>query len=387
MSKVLMGFVGDVFINRDNPQEVFGEVRDILQAPNIMFANLEGIYTDTPLPVLTAPSLLIGRGNNLNAFAEAGFDVVSLANNHVVDAGYKNMLENRSRLRTQGIKTCGAGESLADAREPAIMEVDGLRIAFLAYASVFPFGYDARPNRPGLVPMRAYNFWREPFATTHSPGTYPLVTTIPDEGDLAQLTEDIRRARERADLVITSFHWGDYTCRFHLTDHEKRTARHCIDQGAAMVVGHHHHTLRGMEWYRGKPIMYGLGHFVFDMQLKWSEADLRTAFARSDADTARFFEQTYWREGWWPFGLHDDSHLTAFAWATASRTGVTDIGFLPCKIAPHGVVRPLRLNSSESDEVVKYMQECNRTQGLKSRITADSSMTLAGFPALRVDPE
>jgi hypothetical protein len=386
MSKVLMGFVGDVFVNREDPQEVFREVRDILQVPNVMFANLEGVYTDTPLPVLTAPSLLIGRGNNLNVYAESGFDVVSLANNHVVDAGYKNMLENRSRLRSQGVKTCGVGESLADAREPAIIEAGSLRIAFLAYASVFPFGYDARANRPGLVPMRAYNFWREPFPSTHSPGTYPLVTTVPDENDLVNLTEDIRKAREQADLVIMSFHWGDYTCRFHLTDHEKRTARHCIDQGADMIVGHHHHALRGMEWYRGKPILYGLGHFVFDMQLRWSEEELKSAFARSDAGTARFFEQTWWREGWWPFGLGEDTRLTAFAWAAAGRSGITDIGFLPCVIAPDGIVHPLSVGSAGSDEVMKYMQECNRTQGLKSRIAVDSTTVLAGFATLRVDP-
>src|SRR5207244_1166869 len=144
-----------------------------------------------------------------------------------------------------------------------------LRIAFLAYASVFPIGFQARAHTPGLAPMRAYNAWREQFPTYYYPGIAPVITTVPDQGDLARLDEDIQCARERADVVVASFHWGDYSCPFRLTDHETRTARHCIDHGAHMVVGHHHHALRGMEWYQGRPILYGLGHFVFDFRLKW----------------------------------------------------------------------------------------------------------------------
>ena len=68
-------------------------------------------------------------------FARAGFDVLSMANNHIVDAGHAAMLENRARLRAQGVKTCGAGENLDDARKPAIIEAGGLKIAFLAYGT------------------------------------------------------------------------------------------------------------------------------------------------------------------------------------------------------------------------------------------------------------
>ena len=247
---MLIGFVGDVHVDRDDPAEAFSKVRDVLRVPKAMFGNLEGSYADNPT-LLTTFGPVCAPAHNLDAYAQAGFNVMSLANNHIADAGYESMLKTRSRLRAQGIQTCGAGASWADARAPAILEADGITIAFLAYACIFPLGYEAGAAAPGLSAVRAQTVWRDPWPTYHAPGMRPFITTIPDQSDLAYLTGDIRRARERADIVITSFHWGDQTRRFHLTDHETRTARHCIDQGAHMVVGHHHHSLRGMEWYKG----------------------------------------------------------------------------------------------------------------------------------------
>lgn len=385
MSEISLGFAGDVFVNRDRPAEVFGDVRDVLAVPDILFANLEGVFTDDPRPM---PTTIVGGSapaHNLDALPEAGFDVLSLANNHILDAGYDAMLETRSRLRARGVRTCGAGESAADAREPAIVEAGGLRVAYLAYASVFPIGCEARSNRPGVAPMRAYDVWRGAYPTVHVPGALPLVQTVPEEADLACLTEDVRRARRRADLVVVSFHWGDHTRPFHLTDHETRTARYCVDHGADLVVGHHHHALRGMEWYRGKPIMYGLGHFVFDMRVDWSEeymkqlAELNPAFERM-----RTPYTIGPREGWPLLPMHEDTRMTVLAWATAGRDGVTDIGFLPCRLTPDGLVHPLALGSPESDEVVRYLGECDRSQGLRSRITPEGAMLLAGFRTLRV---
>jgi poly-gamma-glutamate capsule biosynthesis protein CapA/YwtB (metallophosphatase superfamily) len=390
MSKVLMGFVGDVLVNRDEPRAVFSEVREVLDVPGVVFANLECAYTDFPRPVPSALAVLSAPANNLDVYAEVGFDVMSLANNHILDAGYAAMLETRSRLRAQGVMTCGVGDTLADAREPAIFNVDGLRVAFLAYASIFPIGYEARSNSPGLAPMRAYSFWREPFSNLHAPGLRPLITTVPDQTDLENLTEDIRRARGRADLVVTSFHWGDYSRRFHLTDHETRTARHCIDQGAHMVVGHHHHALRGMEWYRGRPIMYGLGHFVFDYRWEWSEEEYRKFLSDFGLDRLDQHEQSDYytapREGWPLLPMHEDTRLTVMAWATAGRDGVSDIGFLPCRLTQDGLVHPLSVSSPESNEVVSYLEKCNATQGLKSRIVLEGAQRIQRFRTLRVVP-
>jgi poly-gamma-glutamate synthesis protein (capsule biosynthesis protein) len=387
MSKVMIGFVGDVLVKRDNPQHVFTAVSEVLSVPDVLFANLEGAYTDNPRPVPGAFGALIsGPAHNLDVYADVGFNVMSLANNHILDVGYEAMQETRSRLRAGGIETCGAGDSLADAREPAIVDVDGLRTAFLAYASVFPMGYEAGFETPGLAPMRAYDFWRSSFPLVHMPGVHPVVTTVPDQGDLAHLTEDIQRARARADLVVTSFHWGDHTRPFRLTDHETRTARFCIDQGADMVVGHHHHALRGMEWYKNKPIMYGLGHFVFDMRLEWTEEQFKRVLlqASPSGDLEKYPYNVAPRKGWPFLPMHEDTRMTVMGWATANRGGISEIGFLPCKLAPDGSVHPLRLGSAESNEVVSYLEKCNSSQHLNGRVVADRSVSIASFDTLRV---
>jgi poly-gamma-glutamate synthesis protein (capsule biosynthesis protein) len=382
MPNVLFGFVGDVLVNRNDPVDAFREVREVLKAPQVMFANLEGAYTDHPHPTPNAYAVVGAPAHNLDVYAEVGFNVLSMANNHILDMGYEAMLETRTRLRAQGVKTCGVGDCVADAHEPAILEADGIRAAFLAYASNFPIGYEARSNAPGLAPMRAYNFWRDSNPISY-PGGAPTLTTIRDDNDVARLTEDIRRARERADLVFASFHWGEYSRPFHLTDHETRTARYCIDQGADMVVGHHHHALRGMEWYKGKPIMYGLGNFVYDLRLELSE-ELKTMLVQPGDEDISYRAGP--REGWPLLPLHRDARMTILAWATANRNGVSDIGFLPCRLTPNGLVHPLELNSTESNEVVAYIEKCNRTQHLNSVVSTQGAQPLAGFRTLRVIP-
>lgn len=382
MANALMGFVGDVLVNREQPEEAFRQVRPILREPNILFANLEGSYTDCPHPSPNAYAVIGAPAHNLDIYADVGFNVVSMASNHVLDMGYEAMLETRARLRSRGVSTCGVGDSARDAREPALLEAGGLRVAFLGYSSFFPVGYEARGNTPGLCPVRAYNFFRDS-DPTYVPGGMPIASAVPDDADFANLAEDIRRARERADVVVTSFHWGEYSRPFYLTDHEKRTARYSIDHGADMVVGHHHHTLRGMEWYKGKPIMYGLGNFVFDCRLELGE-EVREALLEAGGEDVCYNVGP--RKGWPLLPLHKDARMTVFAWAMANRDGVSEIGFLPCRLTPDGLVHPLSLSSTEGQEVITYLDKCNRTQKLNGIITGQASRPIGDFQTLRVIP-
>jgi poly-gamma-glutamate synthesis protein (capsule biosynthesis protein) len=288
------------------------------------------------------------------------------------------MLENIDRLRAQGVHTSGAGENITDARKPAFVSAGDLTIGFIARASVFPMGYEARSNVPGIAPLRAYDLWRPFLDNYYIPGVPPRAQTVPDENDLANLAADIAEARSNADLVFTSYHWGDMLCAFHLSDHEKRTARWSIDNGSDLVIGHHHHALRGIEWYRGKPIFYGLGHFVFDVRLEMSEE--AKAMIGTDPDSYGIFP----REGWPLLPLHPDTRMTLFAYACVAKDGVHDVGFLPCRLRPDGRVQPVHRDSDEGREVVDYVERCNVSQGLNSRLTTDGAIDIAGWPTVRV---
>lgn len=378
---MLIGFAGDVLIDRDVPDEAFSEVCRLLQEPDVLFANLESPYSDEPQPAPTVQLVpLCPRTHNLDAYARAGFHVMSLANNHILDAGHAAMLETRQRLLGQGIASCGAGENLTAARLPAILERGGVKIGFLAYASMFPHGYQASSTAPGLAPLRAQNHFHDQ-VEYFAPGYVPRVETIPDPKDHQNLLSDIEALRGIADVVVMSFHWGDHLRPFALTDHEIRTARLCIEHGADLVLGHHHHTLRGIEWFRGKAIFYGLGHFVFDHRLVVTE-ELQAYFQEVDPESYAVFP----REGWPLLPLHPDTRMTLLGWARAEERSIIDVGFVPCRLRPDGRVTAVHPASAEGQEVIEYVQRCNQSQNLNGRIVTDGAPAVGGFPSVRVVP-
>lgn len=371
---VLFGLVGDVLVDREQPLDAFAEVRALLDAPQVLFGNLEGAFSDDPKPPDTAGVRLVAAPHNLDVFPAVGFDVLSLANNHAVDAGHAALLGSIERLRAAGVKTCGAGAHLRAAREPAIVEAGGLRVAFLAYASVFPVGYEAGDDRPGIAPLRAVDTYL-PHRDYHLPGTFPHIRSTPDPRDLAALHEDIARARNAADLVVASFHWGDSLHPFLLTDHERKTARLCIELGADMVVGHHHHTLRGIEWHGGRPILYGLGHFVFDCRL-----------VADDPAFTGYEHCVFPREGWPLLPMHPDARMTVMAFASAGPSGFDAVGLVPCRLRADGRVQPVPLHGDEGREIAAYLQRCNSSQRLNGLIDPTQRWEVGGAQALRVLP-
>lgn len=248
--------------------------------------------------------------------------------------------------------------------------------AFLTVGFRLPVVDDA----VGEILLRAYDLWRPFLDNFYIPGVPPRAQTVPDEGDLANLASDLSDARSRADLVVASYHWGDMLRPFHLSDHERRTACWSIDNGANLVVGHHHHALRGIEWYHGKPIFYGLGHFVFDARLEVSEE--AKAMIGTDPESFGIFP----RDGWPLLPTHSDTRMTIFAYARADREGVRDIGFVPCRLRPDGRIEPVQRDSADGQEVIAYVERCNTSQGLNARLTTDDAIDLAGWSTVRVVP-
>jgi poly-gamma-glutamate synthesis protein (capsule biosynthesis protein) len=169
------------------------------------------------------------------AVLKGRFDAVSLANNHSGDQGRAAFLETMTHLDTAGIAYFGGGRNLAEAHRPLWVERKGLRIAILAYNEFKPRSFEAGPDWPGVA-------WSE------------------DDRVIA----DIRAAKAAgADHVIPFLHWG-WEKETQPGERQRSFARRLIDEGAAAVVGGHPHVTQGAEIYRGRPIVYSLGNFVFD---------------------------------------------------------------------------------------------------------------------------
>ncbi len=255
--------VGDVRIFRDKPETALANVRDVFKQADIAFCQSESSYSDKGSKGSSGPrgaSPVDLRG--YPAFASVGFDVVSMASNHTMDWGQDAFLDAIERMRRDGMKVIGAGKNLEEARQPAIVECEGTRIAFLGYCSVAPKGYYAAESRTGVAPMRAIAHFEA--LEDDQPGTPAKIMTWPLQRDLDALVQDIKKVRQQVDIVAISLHWGVHQIRGLIADYQPVVARAAIDAGADIIIGHHPHILKGVEVYKGKAILYSIGDFSRD---------------------------------------------------------------------------------------------------------------------------
>jgi poly-gamma-glutamate synthesis protein (capsule biosynthesis protein) len=220
--------------------------------------------------------------------------------------------------------------------------------------------------------MRAHTHYEPWESNEWNPGLQPRVTTVPHEGDQRALLADIASAREQADLVVASFHWGDFTRPVVLTDHERRTARLAVDAGADIVLGHHHHLLRGMEHYRGKPIFYGLGHFVFDLPDFENRLARDAYLGRGDAAEVRASGRRFGeyrigpRAGYPLLPFHPNARLTGIATVTAEGDRLR-AQFVPCVLGPDNKPRPAA-DHDTATLVGDYLQHCCDEEDLPTKV-------------------
>lgn len=260
--------VGDVNIQRDDGLSLFGDTVEVLTEADLLIANLEGVVSDRGEPMRgkreLGSSCVRGSVGSAAVLERVGFDALSLANNHGMDFGAEALLHSLELLHGHGISTAGGGRTLTSARSPAILTTGGVRVAMLAYTSVFPaFGYSATADSPGLATIRVSTAYEAPHNVPYQPGTPATTITIPDASDVQAMEEDVRLARLEADLVVVQIHWGVVGMNRPL-GYMRHLGRLAVDAGADLVLGNHPHVLQGIEFYNGKLICYSLNHFAFE---------------------------------------------------------------------------------------------------------------------------
>ncbi len=257
---------GDIAIETADPAIVMGRVAPYFQESAVAFCNCEWPLTDRGAPWPgKAGRVVRSRPDLIRTYTMCGFDVVSLANNHVMNYGAEGLLQTIEMLDDAGIAHCGAGANLAAAHRPAVIARHGRRLSFLSFTSVFTPGFEAAEDRPGMAVVRVDTSYRIPKRLHEVPGSPLDMETRPNAEHLARALRDIGRAREEADAVIVSWHWGVSMGFQHLIPYQVELAHAAIDAGADLVVGHHPHLVQPIELYKGKVIAYSLGQCGFDM--------------------------------------------------------------------------------------------------------------------------
>jgi poly-gamma-glutamate capsule biosynthesis protein CapA/YwtB (metallophosphatase superfamily) len=237
-------FVGDVMLSRGVGAKMkaegdwtypFQKIAATLAAADLTVGNLEGPVSDVGRNQYHLYSFRADP-KAIEGLKHAGFDVMSVANNHMYDWGADALLDTLQRLREAGIVPVGAGANDLEAHYPQLVNRAGLKVAFLAYVNVAPKTAIAAPDRPGVA-------WLDP----------------------DRVLADIRFARPLADLVVVALHWGNE----YATQPQRQQveiAHQMIDAGADLVVSSHAHVVQPVEQYRGRWIAYSLGNFVFDQK-------------------------------------------------------------------------------------------------------------------------
>lgn len=258
--------IGDVLLDRGVAKQIrahgtnypFQHAAPLLRGADITFGNLECPLATRGQKVLKPFSFKADP-----AFApclnDAGFDIISLSNNHTLDCGRIGLQETMATLQSRQIRWCGAGNNRTLAEAPTILTVRGLRVAFVGFCEFVPEGVFLNDEKPSIA-----------------------------LADDERVRYTIQNARRQADVVIVSYHGGiEYQNR--PSARQKQFARLVAKAGADLVLGHHPHVLQGVEILSGAKgrrcvVAYSLGNFLFDAPGRFVKATEDTAIFRCTLD-------------------------------------------------------------------------------------------------------
>ena len=243
-ANIKLAFVGDTMLDRGvkssvyknfsgDYSQLFAKVKDQLIAYDVLFANLEGPISVNGEDVGGIYSFRL-EPQVATALKDSGFGIFSVANNHIFNYGRTAFVDTLNILSDAGLSYAGGGFDGVEAYGGKIMNVNGVRIAYLAF-SEFPAG--------GII----------------SSSTNSGMAIISEKN----VQESVSRARQNADLVIVSYHFGDEYETLP-NDYQRKYSELAIDAGADLVVGHHPHVVEALEQYKSVYIIYSLGNFIFD---------------------------------------------------------------------------------------------------------------------------
>lgn len=344
---------GDLVLDEPDAGHWLSGIAPALQGADVAVGHLEvphtrrGVELAGDVPAPGAPP------ENLPAVAEAGFDMLSLAGNHIADCGPEGIEDTTAALDDLGIAHAGAALSLAAARRPARIEARGRRIALLSYNCVGPELAWAAEDRAGAAYLRVLSADGSPIAPAA-----PLQAVAEDAFET--LRGDIEQARRTADIVLVALHKGIVHVPARLAPYEQPLGQAAIDAGADAVLGHHAHIVKGIELYRGRPIFHGLGNGCV----------VTSALSPSQDHPAR----AEWAERRKVlFGFEPDPayHLAPFhpeavnamlgklAWR---EDGTLHVGIIPVDVEPPG--RPVLASAERGEQIFRYVERITEQGGL-----------------------
>lgn len=358
--------VGDIAPDRKNPATIFDNVRDRLRTADLGFCQLEVNLTTRGARLPQARHTMRGRPEIADALMGAGLEVVSFAGNHTMDWGAEGMLDTLETLERAGVFHMGAGADIDAARKPVIVTRGGVTFGFLAVNSILPQNYWAEENKPGCAPMRAHTIYEQ--IEHDQPGTPARIHTFPHREDLAALVASITALRPQVDVLILSHHAGIHFVPAVVPEYQRDVARAAIDAGADMVLGSHAHILKGMEFYRGKPIVHSLANFALDLKMTPEHAASRG-----------FREIQKLSPGWEPdfesnYNFPPDSAMSMIVEARFEGAGLVDLALLPVWIGRDANPVLLDRDDERFAQILNYLRNMTDEAGFDTEYRPEGNV-------------
>lgn len=228
--------VGD-YIDANGGASAMANISDMLSQSDVTISNLESpLSDDESEPVPDKDVYIIGRPSAIESVVNSGIDIVSLANNHIMDYTGPALQDTLEALDAAGILHAGAGMNEEDADKMVETTVNGASIAFFSWTDIVPDNYVAYEDNPGVASARL---------------------------NMDDACRRVSEAKKTHDIVIVAMHWGvEY--QDYIDDYTQRTPAHQLaDAGADVVLGNHPHVMEGVEFYNGSFIAYAHGNCVF----------------------------------------------------------------------------------------------------------------------------
>lgn len=370
--------VGDVFPRK---QATLDPTRSILKEADITLGQLENLFSRRGTKqVFTAPPELNRRpgaplpgaslwppgdpDEQLKITAEAGFNVMSLASNNTYQWSDEAVIDTVEALKSRNIACIGAGKDIVEATKPAIFDMKGQKIGFLAYCSVVPPGDWATHNKAGVAPLRAGTAYEQ---IDWQPGTPPRTISWCNKDDIAGMVDDIQKLKSRVDVVVVSMHWGIILIPGLIADYQFEAGHTAVDAGADLILGQHSHILRGIEVYKGKVIFYSLGNFCCPPAKKISP--LHASGLDWMANRFGFRFQVDMEHPYYPYPI--DSQKTILIKCDVSGRNIHRVAYLPLWVNSQNQPEVVFRTDKRSEEHLQYMHWLCGSQGLDTNFTRD----------------
>lgn len=350
--------VGDLVLDEPEVGHRFDPTRELFTSADAAICQIEVPHTSstevtsTDVPAPPAPE------HNVAEIGRAGFTVGTLAGNHIYDCGKAGIEDTRRLAQEAGLVVTGAGVNLEQAKEPAVVDLDGLTLGIANYNCVGPRDSWATSKKAGCSHIDILTHYELDSA---NPGGPPSVYSFAKPDSLAAFTADVAALAERVDVVVVALHKGIGHVPAEIAAYEIEVAHAAVDAGAAAVIGHHAHIMRGIEVYKGAPIYHGLGNFVTitgALDVTGQDSPERIAWAKRRKKLFGF-EPDPDMPG---YAFHPQSRNTGIARLSLGTDGSLQAGFIPCWIGQDATPRPLT-DLASATPVVEYVQEITAEAG------------------------